>query len=183
MEYEESVDLVTERAMEVASEGAGHVPWHRGVAFTSLVLALLAATAALLAGITAHEVLIERTEEVIDVERFEGDRLSIEVLEAKHALLAVLGAAPPDDEVARIEAYRREVAELAADARGAEEAVVTSSSMHLRFAIAATVIAVAIAVSGLSLMMARRWVWMVGSLVGAAGSVILATALVDFLVS
>jgi hypothetical protein len=180
MEYEESVELVTEAVEIASSEGSSHVAWHRGVDFTSLVLALLAATATLLAGITAREILLERTEEVIDVSRFEGDRGSIEVLEAKHELLIAIRAEPPEHEVARIAAHRDEARELDGATEVAEAAVVSASSEHLRFAIAATVIAVAIAITGLSVMMARRWVWLAGSLVGAAGTVILITAFIEF---
>ena len=180
MEYEESVEIVTE-AVEVASEESrSPVAWHRGVAFTSLVLALLAATAALLAGITAHEILLERTEEVIDVSRIEGDRVTIEVLEAKHEILVAVGVEPPEDEVAQIAAYRDETRDLESEAAAAEGAVVTASSEHLRFAVAATVVAVGIAISGLSVMMARRWVWLAGTVVGVVGAVIFAIAFAEF---
>mgnify|MGYP001815262256 FL=1 len=180
MEYEESVELVTEQTMEAASLGhAASAPWHRMVAVSSLFLALMAATAALFAGITAHEILLERTEEVIDITFLEGERLSIEVIEAKHDVLAAIGVEPDPGEVARVEDYRRDVERLEAAADEADAAVVVSSSTHLRFAISATVIAVGIAVTGLSLL-TRRWVWVAGTVVGAVGVALLVTAVVDF---
>jgi hypothetical protein len=70
-EYSESAELAAELALDEFSEG---VPsWHRGVAFTILVLSVVTALSALLAGMTAHETLLDRTEEIIDISIAEAD--------------------------------------------------------------------------------------------------------------
>ena len=64
-EYGGASEIAGEMALEELGEG---VPsWYRGVALTILALSVVTATAALLAGMTAHETLLDRTEEIIDV--------------------------------------------------------------------------------------------------------------------
>ena len=74
----------------VDSEGAGeeHPGWHKHVALIILIMALLSALVAVLASITAHQALIERTKEIIEVDIMEGDRIYVEVLKTKHEILA-----------------------------------------------------------------------------------------------
>lgn len=55
-----------------------------------------------------------------------------------------------------------------------------ASSEHLRFAVVTKVIAVAIAITGLSVLMVRRWVWAAGAVVGTVGAVIFAIAFTEF---
>jgi hypothetical protein len=90
-EYGESADMAAELALEETTEG---VPsWYRGVAFTILMLSVVTALAALLAGMTAHETLLDRTEEIIDVSVAETDQLTAEILRMKHELQEALGGA------------------------------------------------------------------------------------------
>jgi hypothetical protein len=71
-EYGSGSEIAAELALDDLSES---VPtWFRGVAFTILVLSVVTAVAALLAGMTAHETLLERTEEIIDISIAETDQ-------------------------------------------------------------------------------------------------------------
>ncbi|MFP6646159.1 MAG: hypothetical protein VCF24_21755 [Candidatus Latescibacterota bacterium] len=53
------------------------------VALTAIILALFSSVGVLLAGITSTS-LMERTEEILELSKLEGDRLHIEVLRSKH---------------------------------------------------------------------------------------------------
>ena len=57
--------------------------WIRWVALTAIILALFSSVGVLLSGITSTS-LMERTEEILELSKLEGDRLHIEVLRSKH---------------------------------------------------------------------------------------------------
>jgi hypothetical protein len=96
-EQGDSAGLVNELTMEQMEHDQGESgtrSWHRKVALSTLLLALLAALGGLLSGITAQENNQEKIEEIINLTVLESDRVSVEVLRAKHDILAslVLGA-------------------------------------------------------------------------------------------
>ena len=59
--------------------------WIMWVALTAIILALFSSVGVLLAGITSTS-LMERTEEILELSKLEGDRLHIEVLRSKHVV-------------------------------------------------------------------------------------------------
>jgi hypothetical protein len=170
-EYDESATLATELALEDVEDRAPN--WFRGVAFTALTLSVLASVAALLAGMTAHEILIERTEEIVAVTNRDADRISVEVLRSKHELQTALGITPDAAEVEEVAALDAEAEAENTQAEAEEAAVREHSSEHLVFALAATVFAVAIAITGLSAIVDRRWLWGAGIVMGVVASGIL----------
>lgn len=169
-------EISAELALEDISE---HVPeWFRGVAFTILVLSVVTAVAALLAGMTAHETLLDRTEEIIDISIAETDKLTAELLRAKHDLQTALGHPVSAAEAEQIESLEAEAQRLEAEAAAAEDAALDSTADHLLFAIAATIAAIAIAVTGLAPIVHQRWLWTAGGLVGALAILTLVIAVV-----
>lgn len=170
-EYGAGSEMSAEVALEDMSD---RVPtWFRGVAFTILVLSVVTAVAALLAGMTAHETLLDRTEEIIDVSIAQTDQLTVELLRTKHELQTALDlpvSAAEVESIARIEA---EAEQFDADADATEAAALNAASHHLLFAIAATVAAIAIAVTGLAPIVRQRWLWSIGILIGALAIVVL----------
>lgn len=158
--------------MEEAKQdgGAHQAPrWHKYVALSSLVLALLTALGGLLAGMTAHESLLERTREIIDISRFEGDRVSVEVLRSKHEILASLGQEVDPAEVAQIEAYEEEARELQRESFVEEFEVQMTGYTHLVLAIAVTVLSVGITMSGMAIVVEQKSLWIASLAIGAAG--------------
>lgn len=178
-EYGESAEVAAELALE---ESGGEEPsWFRGVAFTTLVFSIAAAAAALVAGITAHEALLDRTEEIVDLTTAEAELVTIAVLEAKHDVLLTLGETPDPAEVAQVEAYQQDVARLQEESEALEQETVETGSIHLAAAVAATLFAVAIAVTGLSAIVRRRWLWAAGAALGGVGAVAFVVATARFL--
>lgn len=177
----ESTELAAELALEAVEEHGKRAAWHDHVALSTLVIAVLAAAAALLAGITAHEVLIDRTEQIIDVAIAQSDLERAETLRAKHALLIAVDQEPDPEEVELVDELEREAreeAELAAEAR---DEGVAAGSTHLVLAAATTIFAVAIAVAGLSVIVDRRRLWTAGMIVALGGAATFAFGLVGFL--
>lgn len=175
-EYGESGDIAAELAL---AETSGSVPsWYRGVAFTILLLSVVTALSALLAGMTAHETLLDRTEEIIDVSIAESDQLTIEVLRSKHELQAALGQPVDPAEVAEIERMAAEAEQYEEEAVEAETDALNAASDHLLLAIAATIAAIAIAVTGLAPIVVQRWLWIAGIAIGSFATVLLAVGVV-----
>jgi hypothetical protein len=180
-EIGESAELVDELVMESVKEDelAHRSPrWHKQVALSSLILALLTALGGLLAGMTAHEALLERTQEIIEVSRMEGDRVSVEVLTAKHEILASLGQPVDRAEIAQIEAYEEEARELAAEARREEGKAQETGYTQLVLAIAVTVLSVGITLGGMAIVVEEKRLWLAGIGIGAVGAVGLAFGIV-----
>ncbi len=178
-EYAESAEIAAELALE--DLGGRGPSWFRGVAFTTLILSVLTAAAALLAGMTAHETLLDRTEEIIAISTADTDRVTAEVLSSKHEILTALDVPLDPAEVALVEEYEAEAAALAAEGDAAEVAALSAASSHLVAAIAATMFAISIAVTGLSAVVRQRWLWFVGIGLGVVACVPMAVALGRFI--
>jgi hypothetical protein len=175
-EYGGASEIAGELGLEELGEG---VPsWYRGVAFTILVLSVVTAMAALLAGMTAHETLLDRTEEIVDVSLAETDQLTIEILRSKHELQVALGAPVDADEAAEIERMEAEAQLYEKAAEEAEADALGAASNHLFLAIAATIAAIAIAVTGLAPIVFQRWLWIVGIVIGSVATATLVIGIV-----
>jgi cytochrome c peroxidase len=103
---ETAEDFITD-AMDSQEAGDGHPRWHKHVALTTLVMALLTALGAMLASMSATQSLIERTQEIIEVNSLEGDRFYMETLKSKHEILTTLGETPDQAETKAIAAFER----------------------------------------------------------------------------
>jgi hypothetical protein len=147
-----------------------HPRWHRQVALTTMIMALLAAFGSLLAGITANEALLERTIEIIEVSYLEGDRVYVETLRAKHEILAAVGETPNSAEFEAVLAFEEEMRELEADAAREEELVLATAHTHMIFAVAVTLLALGITLGGTAVVVERKLLWVAGLVFGAAGA-------------
>ncbi len=171
-------DVIRETLGEEEEESAVKLPpWSRSVAMTTLVLALLSAVVALLAGMTAHESLMTRTSELIELSSLETKRMTIEVLGSKHEVLAAMGQEPEAAELATIQQYRADIEHIVAAAAAEEVAALAETSVHQIFAIGLTILSIAVSLSGMSVVVSSRWLWQVGLGFSAVGVLV---ALVGF---
>jgi hypothetical protein len=167
---EKAHELITAVIDAVESE-VKNPDWHRYVALTTLFLALLAALGAMLAGITAEEAVLERTEEILEVNRLEGDRAHIEVLQAKHEILVALDKEPDVAEVTEILEYIKEIQELTDETAESEAEVQTAVRADSIFGVAVTLLSLGITLGGTSVLVDRKFLWLIGLVFGAAGTV------------
>jgi len=181
---------ITERIGDVVNEttdshrAGGQTPaWHRHVALTTLIMALLAALGGLLAGITADEALLARTKEIIEMNNLNSDRLYVETLKSKHGILIALGETPEPVEVQTVAAFEEDVRELGSEAAREERLVLGASSTHMIFATAVTLLSVGITLGGMAVVVERKWLWAVGLGFGAFGAVGMGLAGVKMLLS
>ena len=170
----ESTELANELVMEQMKEDKGTSQiqrWHKIVAFSTLILALLAAVGGLLSGITANESALERNKEIISLTILEGDRVSVEVLKAKHEILFSLGENPDEAEIEAIRVYEEEIQEKRSEILEEEALANTLGQTHLIFAISVAILAAGISLSGMSIVVSQKWLWVVGMCIGAVGVV------------
>lgn len=171
-EFSESTEVITELVLEEDQHdrNSKHLHWHTQVAFSTLLMALFTAVGALLAGVTAHEALLDRTQELIDISIAENDRVSTEVLKAKVEILAELGEPPDPADLARIETFETGFEQFK-EATELEEGTVQSvSSPHLALAVSVALLSVGITLSGMSIIVEQKTLWIAGLVVGVIGS-------------
>ena len=180
-ELNESTEVTTELVMDSVKEDAKDresPQWHSWVALSTLVMALLTAIGALLAGITAHEALLERTEEIINIATCQGESTRVAVLKAKHDILFSLGETPDKAEVDQIQAYESEITALDAGARQTEEIIQSTVYPHFIFALAVTILAVGTSLCGMAIIIEKRLLWLIGLIFGIVGTAGVGTGLV-----
>jgi hypothetical protein len=171
-EYSEETELVDELFLEqTKEEGGSHTQpvWHRQVAISTLFLALFAAVGALMAGISSHEIILQRTEELIELSISQTDRVNIEVIKVKHELLRALEQPLDPAEVGRLETWEQETSRLDRDEQTLEIDTRFLTSVHLVFAISSTVLAFAITISGMSVIVDHKSLWYAGMVLGVMG--------------
>jgi len=174
-ELDESFQLADDVIRETLGEEEATAklpPWSRNVAMTTLVLAMLSAVVALLAGVTAHESLMTRTSELVELSSLETKRMTIEVLGSKHEVLAAMGQQPDATELATIEQYQTDIDHIVASAAAEEQAALDVTSVHQIFAIGLTLLSIAVSLSGMSVVVSSRWLWQVGLGFSAVGVVV-----------
>lgn len=145
--------------------------WHKQVAISTLIFALLAALGGLLSGITANQSQQERMEEILNLTVLEGDRVSVEILQAKHEILASLGEAPDEGELLAIFEFETEMAEKQANISREETVTTLAEQTHLVFAIAVAIMAAGISLCGMAVVVSEKWLWIVGLIVGNLGTI------------
>jgi hypothetical protein len=173
-DFGETTEIINELVMESAEvdDAANHAPrWHRQVAISTLLMALITAVGALLAGMTAHEALLDRTQELIDISIAQNERVSIEVLKAKVEIISELGNEPDPADLALIRAYDEEISEMEGEAASEESRIQAINGVHLTLAVAVTILSVGITLSGMAIIVHQKFLWHVGLVFGFIGSI------------
>jgi hypothetical protein len=162
-EFEESAETAQELISEELAENSREErsDWTSRVALSTMVIALFSAISGLLAGITANESLLERTEEILEVSKLESDYLEVEFLKSKHEILISLGESPDIGEIERISQYEGRMGESKTIREDDEPRIRATIYEHELFATAVTLFSMAITLSGMALVAKRRILWMV----------------------
>lgn len=185
-ELNESTEMTNELIMDSVKgdEAERELPkWHSWVGLSTLLMATLTAVGALLSGYTAHEALLERTEEIIAVSVSQGVQVSVEVLKSKHEILTSVGSTPDKAEIAEIQAYDNKVEALNDEIDRDETSVRSVMHTHLVFAIAVTLLAIGISLSGMAIIVEQRLLWYAGIVFGIIGAIGLGIGIVLMLFS
>jgi hypothetical protein len=144
-----------------------------------MLMALFSAVGALLAGMTANEALLSRTEELVEIVNRNRDQVEIEILRSKQEILKAMGQTTVED--LRLAEMSREAERFKTEASGVELRAKRAMHEHEIFAIGVTILSIAITLSGMAVVARRPRVWHVGLLVGALGSLIVGYGIVQML--
>src|SRR5438105_2581080 len=122
----EEIEVPTEHLHETLEHeshavhhGGGQGPpqtWISSAALSAALLAVLAAVAALLAGHYANEAMLEQIGASDHFAFFQAKSLKATVLQSKMDLLQALGKAIEPKDIAQVESYKREQAEIKEEA-------------------------------------------------------------------
>ena len=185
----ETAELREKIHEEIEREGGG--PFLKSIALTTALLAVFAAVAALRAGATVNEALMDRTEATrLQAEAsdqwayYQAKGLKAAAEEASRASWLAIGKEPPAEYAERKARYAEEQKEIEAKAREKEKErdakVVESNHLlheHHRYANAVAILQVAIALGAVAALTRNRLVWMLSLLLGAGGAVLFAVTL------
>ena len=161
--------------------GSGAPIWARKAAFSTMFMGLFVAIAALFSGITAHSSLMGRTEEIMDLASVRSDKLHVEVLKSKHAMLNSLGKTVDTRELEHITAFEAESEKLMKDFVKMETKVSRTDHLHLIFAIGAAILSVSICLTGMSIISKYKEVWYFATCLGITGIAIVLYGLQQYL--
>ncbi len=173
-EIGETTAMVADLAMEETDRGKAvemRPRWHEQVALSTLVMAMLAAVGALLAGIAVQEATMERMQEIIDFSILEGDRVEVEILKAKHEILIGLGKTPDQSEMEQIHFFEEEKERLGKEVTLEEAYIQSSMSVHLILAMAVTILSVGITLCGAAIVVDMKYLWIAGLVFGVIGTI------------
>jgi len=186
---EVETDNLRERIQEEQEREGGS--FLKNIALTTAVFAVFAAIAALRAGATVNEALLERTEatrlqsEASDQWAFyQAKGLKASAEESSRASWLALGKEPPAEYAERKARYAEEQTEIEKKAREKEkerDAKIEESDhllhRHHRYANAVAIFQVSIALGAVAALTRSRAVWMLSMLLGAAGIVLFTVTL------
>jgi hypothetical protein len=179
-ELEEAAEVGIEIIKEVHEKAEELEPWIAWTAVSTLIMALLSAIGALLAGITANEALLERTSETIEIMNRDRDQLEITMLASKHEILVALGKKPDGDEVRIILNAKR--IKISSDEMDKQENKIESTMYHHeRFAIGVTLLSIGITLSGMAVVSKKPPIWYVGLVAGLVGAGFVCTPLFEMM--
>ncbi len=163
-EIEEQLDHSIEEIETIMEEEAVdshgvHEKWVTQVALSSTIMAVLAAIMALFATYASDEAFVEQSQSGTQLAYYETKRVNHNVLKNKHDILMALGKQLDEAEVALLNKYHREIEDLKKEFERAEDETSHLFETHDLFAIAVTLLQVAIAVGGISVIIRHRKVW------------------------
>lgn len=169
----EEIEVPTEHLHEYMKhglEGSG-APWIRGVALSSVILAIFAAVAALMAVHHANEAILERIKSSDQWNYFQAKSIKSAILESKMETLRDARRTPSRQDEERILRYKEEQEKIGEEARHAEASSEAHLRLHVLLARAVTFFQVAIAIGAIAVLARRRSLWLVSLVFGSVGIV------------
>ena len=181
-EFKEKLEEATERAVEHAEQRSR---WIIYLSFSTAIIAVLAAIAALESGTFSNQALIEKNEALLYQAKASDQWAYYQAKSVKGAIYASQAAAaqlsnPNLAAKAQKEAerYSKEDEEISQSAKEFEKEVTEKTELsarsmehHHRFAYSVTMFQISIALAAVSALSRQKGVWFVGLAVAAAGCV------------
>jgi hypothetical protein len=171
----EEIEVPIEKLHESIQEEAEKAKekWVLLVALSTAILAVFAALCSLMAGHHANEALIEQIQASDQWAYYQAKGIKASVLQGKIETLQALGkqtSAADDDKLTRYTKEQKEIEELAKEKEKSSSTHLTAHNMLAR---AVTVLQIAIAMSAISVLTRRKWLWYGSGVLGLLGVIFL----------
>ncbi len=180
----EEIEVPMEHLHEKIHEEA-HEKGDKGtmaIALSTAFMAVLAAIAALLSGHHSNEALIKQIESSDKWAQYQAKSIKSEIANSTNKIITSLSIAPETKEkkeavaeelAKKIERYDVEKEEISKEARGLETDAKNHLAEHVTLSKAVTIFQIAIALSAISILTRRRWLWFASLGLTAIGAVFL----------
>jgi len=175
----EEIEVPTEHLHEHIQEAAEHSAenWILTVALCSALLAVFAAIASLLAGHHANEAMLEQLKASDRWAYYQAKGIKSSVLESRSAVLESIGK-PADPKVAaKIEEYKTEQGKIEKEADELQKSGEAHLVHHNTLAKSGTLFQIGIALSAISVLTRRKWLFWGSLALGVAGLFFLVTGI------
>jgi hypothetical protein len=151
--------------------------WVLFVALSTAILAALAAVTALLAGDHANEAMIDQIEASDQWNFYQAKGVKAEILKMRLEMTGAQSATGAGAAEAKIAEYASQQAEIRKDAEALQGTAKAHLQKHVILARGVTMFQIAIAIAAISILTKRRLFWCISLLLGTAGMIFLAWAL------
>jgi len=171
----EELEIHTDKLHETIHEEAekSAEKWILSVALTTALLAVLAAITSLLAGHHANQATIEMIQSADQWAYFQAKGIKAAVLQSKMELLDGLGRDVAAKDKEKAVEYSKEQKDIEEAAREKERSSTANLATYDVLARGVTLFQIAIAMSAISVLTRRKWLWYIGGVLGLAGMVFL----------
>ena len=149
-------ETIHEKVMESKESG-----WFMLVAISTALMAVMAAISGLMAGHHSNEALIEQIKA--------SDQWAYYQAKGIKAEIKLLKANPGLSEIVSVEKYKKEQEEISIKAKEVEEQSKFHLDRHVKLAKAVTLLQIAIAISAISILTRKKWLWIGSLLISLAG--------------
>jgi hypothetical protein len=170
----EEAEVPLEHLHEEIHHSAEHSgeTWISWVAFSTAILAVLAAIAGLLSGQHVNEAMMSQIEASDQWNYYQAKSIKASVLDAKMSLTS----APNESDQSKRDRYEKEQEQIKSEAEHKEAAAKANFHKHEVFARGVTMFQIAIAIAAISALTKKRHFWFVSLVFGAVGCVFLVLA-------
>jgi hypothetical protein len=172
----EEIEVPTEKLHETIQEEAekAREKWVLLVALSTAILAVFAALSSILAGYHVNEALIDQIQASDQWAYYQAKGIKSAVLESTIEILHSLKGQTFSKDDERVKIYKKEQKEIEELARNKEKSSSAHLELHNSLARAVTVFQIAIAISAISVLTKRKWLWCISGILGLIGLVFLA---------
>jgi hypothetical protein len=151
--------------------------WVSLVALSAAILAALAAVTALLAGDHANEAMIDQIEASDQWNFYQAKGIKAEVLRIRLGMAQAQSSADQAGDRTKLAEYASQQTEIRKEAEAKQMSAKAHLHKHVILARGVTMFQIAIAVAAISILTRRRLFWAISLLLGVAGAIFLAWAL------
>ena len=171
----EEIEVPTEKLCESVQDEAekAREKWVLLVALSTAILAVFAAVCSLMASHHANEALVEQVQASDQWAYYQAKGIKSAILESKTETLKALGKQTSTNDEEKIKRYTSEQKEIEEKAKEKEKSSSTHLTAHNMLAKAVTVFQIAIAISAISVLTRRKWLWYGSGVLGLIGIIFL----------